>query len=274
MSAVEAMAANGRIYFKILIAAVRAKMEYKTSFLFLFFALVIYYAAQIGVVVVVLAKFKNIAGWSLGEMAFLYGIMVFSQGLTTLLFSSLNDFEELMIHGDFDRLLVRPLSPLGQILSSKFEVASIAHFGIGITALWFGSVKAGVDWSVSKALFLPLVILGAVLIQGGIRLAVAAIAFWTVRNRSLVHTVVYSSKEMILYPVSIYRWWMQVFLTIAFPLAFINFYPSYYFLSRDASGLLFHPLIQFLTPAVGVIVFAGAWALWRLGVGKYQSVGN
>lgn len=263
-----------RIYLKMIAASIRAKMEYKSTFLFMFFALLIYYAGHIGVVLVILAKFQTIAGWSLGEMAFLYGLMVFSQGLTTVLFSSMNEFESLVVNGDFDRLLVRPLDPLGQILSSNFEIISLAHFFIGISALYFGSYYAGVEWTFAKALFLPVVLFGAVLIQGGIRLAVSAVCFWTVRNRSLVHTVVYSSKEMILYPVTIYKWWMQAFLTILFPIAFVNFYPSHYFLSRDGSALLFHPAIQYFTPVAGAIVFILAYALWRVGINRYQSVGN
>lgn len=265
---------NLPLYWTLIVAAIRARMEYKISFLFMFFALVFYYAGQVGVIVVVIAKFKTIAGWSLGEMAFLYGLLVFSQGLTTLFFGSLNDFESYMINGDFDRLLVRPLHPLGQILASRFEVSSAAHFFIGVTALYFGARHSGVEWTAAKAMYFPLALGGAVLIQAGIRLAVASVAFWTIRNRSLVHTVVYSSKEMILYPVSIYKMWMQVFLTVFFPLAFINFYPSHFFLNKGGGDLLFHPFIQYMTPAAGVLVFTGAALLWRLGVSRYQSVGN
>ncbi|MDH5639479.1 MAG: ABC-2 family transporter protein, partial [Nitrospinota bacterium] len=125
-----------------------------------------------------------------------------------------------------------------------------------------------------KAAYLPVVIGGAVLIQGGLRLGVAAVCFWTIRNRSLVHMLVYSSKEMIFYPISIYHWGMQLFLTIAFPLAFINYYPSHYFLSREGEQLLFHPYIQYLTPMVGLVVFVMAYMLWRLGISRYQSAGN
>jgi len=263
-----------KILLHLIIASIRSRMEYKISFIFLFFALIVYYLAQLGVIVVVLTKFGDIAGWSLGEMAFLYGLMVFSQGVTTILFGSLNDFEGQVINGDFDRLLVRPLSPLVQILASKFEISSLAHFLIGSTALYLGSRSSGVEWTALKALYLPVVIGGAVLIQGGMRLGVAAVCFWTIRNRSLVHILIYSSKEMILYPISIYHRAMQMFLTIAFPLAFINFYPSHYFLSRSGSGLLFHPYIQYMTPVAGVVVFACAYALWRLGITRYQSVGH
>ena len=161
-----------KIYWKMIVAGIRAEMEYKATFLFMFFALIFYYTSQLTVILVILNRFHDIAGWTLGEMAFLYGMMVFSQGLTNVFFASLNDFESFMITGEFDRLLARPLNPLGQILAGKFGVSSIANFFIGITALWFGSVKAGVDWTVYKALFLPVVMVGAVLIQGGVRLAV------------------------------------------------------------------------------------------------------
>lgn len=262
------------VYLKLMGAAVRAKMEYKASFLFLLFALTFYYLGQLGVILVVLTKFKNINGWTLSEMAMLYGLLVFSQGVATLLFAPLNNFETLIINGDFDRLLVRPLNPLPQILVNSFEISSIAHFVIGATALYYGSTRAGVEWTLYKASFLPFVIAGAVLIHGGIRLAVSAVAFWTIRNRALVHTIVYSTKEFILYPVSIYNMWMQVLLTLVFPLAFINFYPSHYFLARDASGLLFHPAIQYMTPVAGIAVFGLAYGLWRMGVSHYQSVGS
>ncbi len=265
---------NLPIYWQMIIASMRSRMEYKLSFIFMFFALLVFYAGQVGVVVLVVTKFHHIAGWTLGEMAFLYGLLVFSQGLTAILFYSLNDFESYMINGDFDRLLVRPLNPLGQIVSSKFEIASMAHFLIGTTALIFGAQKAGIDWTLGKVAYLPVVFIGAVLIQGGIRLAVSAVAFWTTRNSSLVHTVIYSSKEMIMYPVSIYKMWMQVFLTLVFPLAFVNFYPSHYFLNRGAGDLLFHPLIQYLTPLTGTIVFVFGYWLWNQGMVRYQSVGN
>jgi len=262
------------IYLKMIVIAIRAKMEYRLTFVFTFFALLVFYLGQLGVILIMLSRFRSIAGWAIGEMMFLYGLMVFSQGLTTVFFASLNDFESLIISGDFDRFLVRPLDPLTQILSSRFEITSVAHFFIGSTALYFGSIYAEVEWTLLKAMFFPLALSGAVLIQGGIRLAVSAVAFWTLRNRALVHTAVYSSKEMIYYPISIYKLWVQYFLTLLFPLAFVNFYPSHYFLNRSSSDLLFHPIIQFMTPVMGLVVFTAAYVFWKAGIRSYQSAGH
>lgn len=248
-------------------------MEYKFSFLFFIIAIFFYYFAQLAIIWVVVGRFENIGGWNLGEMSFLYGLFIFSQGITSLCFNSLNNFEDLIINGDFDRFLIRPLSPICQILCTNFEIASIAHFIIGGTALVFGSIYADVSWSIIKILFLMPVIIGAVLIQGGVRVVVSACTFWTTRNRAIVHTVVYSSKEFIHYPISIYNVWIKMFLTFVFPLAFVNFYPSNYFLDKSSTDL-FHPVLQFLTPVVGLVVFLSGCLFWRFGINRYQSTGN
>lgn len=264
---------NNHIYLKLILAALKSKMEYKFTFGFFLFAIIVFYMGQLGVILVIMNKFKTINGWTLGEMAFLYGLLVFSQGLTFLFFSSLNHFERFILQGEFDRVLIRPLSPLIQVLCSSLEVSSLAHFIIGVTAIIFGSVSAGLEWSIGKIMFLALVIGGGVLILGGIRIIVSAIAFWTTRNRALVHIFVYSSKEFILYPVSIYNPWVQWFLTFFFPLAFINFYPAGYFLDKSEQ-FIFHPVLQFMTPMVGLLVFTMSLLLWRVGINRYQSTGS
>jgi len=264
---------TNNVYLKLILAAIKSKMEYKFTFGFSVFAIIVFYIGQLGIILVIMNKFKTINGWTLGEMAFLYGLLVFSQGITFLVFNALNHFERFIIQGEFDRVLIRPLNPLIQVLCSGLQISSVAHFIIGVTAIIFGSVSAGLEWSFGKLIFLAFVIGGAVLILGGIRIIVSAVAFWTVRNRALVHILVYSSKEFILYPVSIYNPWIQWFLTFIFPLAFINFYPAGYFLHKSGQ-FMFHPVLQFMTPVVGLIIFLSSLLLWRYGINRYQSTGN
>lgn len=263
-----------KIYMALTLGAIRSKMEYRVAFIFMFFAIIVFYLAQLGVILVVIGKFGDINGWSLGEMTFLYGLLVFSQALSSLLFSPLVMFERHIVEGTFDRYLLRPLNPLGQLLAGDFEISSAAHFLIGLGALVYGSINASIEWGFMKALFLILTLIGAVLIQGAVRIIVSAVAFWTKRNRSLVHLIVFSTKEFILYPISIYGLWAQIFLTTVFPIAFINYYPSHYFLARDGSELLFSPLIQYMTPLVGVTVFAVGHMIWKIGARAYQSAGH
>lgn len=262
-----------KIYLSLVSTSIRARMEYKSSFFFYILAIIFFYLGQIGLLLVLLAKFQNIHGWSIGEMAFLFGLLTFALGISNFFFSSLINFDQMIIKGEFDRYLVRPLSPLGQVMASKFEASTLSHFFIGSAALYAGSVMAEIDWTMKKALFFPLVVLGGVLISGAIRLSVTAVAFWTLRNQSLVHTIVFSSREFVIYPVTIYNFGVQFFLTFVFPLAFINFYPAHYFLDRSGEDLLY-PVLQMGTPIVGVILFVFSLLIWKTGIDHYQSSGS
>lgn len=262
-----------KIYFALIATSLRARMVYKTSFIFYIFAILVFYIGQIGLLYILLHRFHKIQGWSLGEMAFLYALLTFAHGFTNLIFAQFLHFDEMVVNGDFDRTLVRPLSPLGQIIFSKFEVSTASHLIIGSIALYFGTQLAGIEWTFKKALLFPMVVVGGVMISGAIRLIVSAVAFWTLRNKALVHTVVFSSKEFIIYPVTIYNIGIQFFLTFIFPIAFINFYPSHLFLDRSGDNLL-HPALEMGTPVVGVILFTISIFAWKIGINHYQSSGS
>lgn len=262
-----------KIYLTLISISIKARMEYKTSFLFYIVAIIAFYIGQLGLLFVILNRFQQIQGWTMGEMAFLYALLTFAHGFANLIFAQLIHFDQLIVSGEFDRTLVRPLSPLGQVIFSKFDASTAAHLIIGFVALYFGSHLAGIEWTVKKIMLFPVIVLGGVLIAGAIRLMVAAVAFWTLRNRSLVHTVVFSSREFILYPVTIYNMGVQFFLTFIFPIAFINFYPAHLFLDRSGENLL-HPALEMGTPLVGIILFTISIFAWKAGVDHYQSSGS
>ena len=206
-----------KIYLTIFTTSIKARMEYKVSFLFYIFSILAFYAGQFGLLFVLLNRFHEIKGWTIGEMIFLYSLHAFAFGFTNLIFQQLINFDKMIVDGEFDRVLVRPLSPLGQVIFSKFEISTVAHLIIGSTALYFGSRFTNIEWTFYKVLMFPVIIMGGVMIAGGIRLIVTSVAFWTLRNRSLVHTVIFSSKEFINYPVNIYNMGMQFFFDFYIP---------------------------------------------------------
>lgn len=262
-----------KIYAALAMASLKARMQYKASFFVLIFAVTLFYLAQLGSLLVVIARFKEINDWTIGDMAFLFGLLTFSQGFTTLFFNGLQNFDTMLINGEFDRTLVRPLSPLAQVVLSKFEASTVAHSLIGAVALYYGAKMSGIVWTTEKMVSLPLVVFGGVLIQGGIRMFVNAVAFWTLRNAALVHTVVFSGREFVVYPITIYNYGIRFFLTFIFPLAFVNFYPAQYFLDKTGETL-FHPALRTLTPVVGIILFSLSMVAWKKGIDHYQSSGS
>lgn len=260
-------------YWRLALASVMGRMEYRGSFIVFVLTLLGFYGAQIAVIALMLDKFKAIGGWSTGDIAFLYGLLVLAQGLTAAITSGMIDFSEFVREGTFDRVLLRPLSPLGQILAMRFDPAGTAHFALGLAALVVASQLTEIAWSFQVVVLLFVTVIGGAMILSAVRIFIGAVAFFTVSNQGLQHLVVFSAREFLLYPVDIYNRPVRVLLTFLFPVAFINFYPAHLFLDRTTESL-FHPYFIYLTFPVGVLTLLIALGFWRFAVSKYSSTGN
>ena len=260
-------------YIQLMKSSIQSRMEYRGTFFAFLLTIAGFYLAQIAVIGLMLGRFGTIGGWSPGEMAFLYSLLILSTGCVSAIFSGLLDFSEFIREGTFDRLLLRPLSTLGQVLAMRFDMTGFMHLFLGIAALAFATVLLDIEWTAVRVAFLILSVLGGVLILGGVRIIVASICFFTVRNESLQHLIVFSTREFLMYPVSIYIRPVQIFLTFLFPIAFVNFYPAHVLLNRDTNTLI-APALAYLAFPVGLLVFIASLYFWRVGQRHYSSTGS
>ncbi len=262
-----------RAYASIVRAAVQARMEYRGSFIMYLMTLIGFYAAQISVIILMLQRFKAIGGWGPGEIAFLYSLLVLAQGLVSVFFSGMLEFSPFIREGTFDRLMLRPLSPMLQILAMRFEPGGVANLILGVAGLTAANSLVHPQWTLVSSLFLVMIVLGGMMILAAVRIGVAAVAFFTVSNEGLQHLIVFSVREFLLYPVDIYTKPVRFLLTFLFPLAFINFYPAHFFLNKSTDSL-FHPYFVFFTFPVGIFCMAISLRMWSFGVRHYGSTGT
>lgn len=261
------------VYFRLAVASIKARMEYKASFIIFMFTILAFYIAQILTISTVIFRFKSIGGWSMGEMAFLYSLLVLSQGIVSCAFGGLLDFGNMVRDGSFDRTMIRPLSPLLQVIMNGFDLTGFIHIFLGVIAVVLANSLISIEWSVFKFFILVLVVLGGSCILASIRIIIAAVAFWAVNNTSLVHLFVFSSREFLLYPMNIYSGGVKILLTFLIPLGFINFYPAHFFLQKDTANL-FHPLFVYATLPVGLTMLVLSLGLWKIGQDSYESAGG
>lgn len=261
------------IYLRFILSSIQSKMEYRGTFFAFLFTILGFYISQITVITLMVYKFKSINHWGAGELSLLYTLLIFSMGFTSIIFSGLIDFNEFIRKGDYDRILLRPLSSLGQILSMNFDLTGFMHLGLGFIGLYVTNQLLEIHWNMKNCLFFIATIIGGVLILGSIRIMIASICFYAVSNESLQHLIVFSSREFLLYPTSIYSKAIQFFLTFIFPIAFINYYPAQFFISKDPH-MIFHPVLVYLTLPVGIILFILSLILWKLGEFHYGSTGS
>lgn len=260
------------LYLKLITASIKSRMEYRATFLIFLFTIITFYTAQIFTIGIVINKFQKIGGWNMGEMAFLYSLLILSQSIVSFGLSGILDFSNMVRDGSYDRMLIRPLSPLGQVIANGFELSGIAHIILGIMTFLFANSMIEIQWTFLNILLLLSVILGGASILAGIRIFISAVAFYAINNQSLVHLFVFSSKEFLLYPLNIYNFGIRFILTFIFPLAFINFYPAHLFLNKTGD-YLFHPYIIYISLPVGLFtLFLSLW-FWEKGQTAYESAG-
>jgi len=248
-------------------------VEYRANFLMWAGFTVIYHATAIGALWVTLRNFPSINGWDFRQTAFMYGLWMLGHGLHNTVFFTVGNVPEFVREGRFDRFLIRPLDPLFQAMTVPQQIwpdeliLAILYFCV-VTA--FAGVH--VDWVL--LVYVPLVAVGGALIDFGINLAIATAAFWFTRIDSLRWVFMSLEQEFSRYPISIYQRGVRVILAFVLPFAFMNYFPATYLLHKSEDGLHLNPAVGLLTPLVGLIVFALAYAFWRIGLNRYQGTGS
>ena len=248
-----------------------SRVEYRGAFWIHFWGFFLFYGVQLSLIGVLLWRFKQIGDWKVEEMGFLYSLFLLSQGSNSFYFTGLIRFDEKVRLGEWDFYLLRPWNPLFAFLSLNIEPSALGHIFLGILAL--GVSAYYLDFSGNPLLFLWIfpIWIGGSLIFASIRLLIASLAFRTLSIQPLVHLFVFSSKEFLLYPISIYPPYISFFLTFILPLAFINYYPAHLFLDKEA---LFTPWLKYGTFPVGCGFFFLSYLFFFYQMRKYHSTGT
>ncbi|MEW5871396.1 MAG: ABC-2 family transporter protein [Chloroflexota bacterium] len=263
------------LYFRLISIHIRGQMQYRASFVFEAFTTALVSAVSFMTIALVLQRFEGIGGWSLAEVAFLYGMVESAFGMMDMLFSGFDpgNFGAQVRLGAFDQMLLRPIGITLQVLGSEFLLRRTGRVLQGALVLAIALSTLDIHWTLAKLLYLPVVFLSTVAFFGGLFVIGATITFWTVESIEVVNIFTYGGTELITYPMHIYPDWMRNFFTFIIPAAFLNYYPALYLLGRPDP---FHlpAFAPFLAPLAGFGMLAAGLAFWQFGIRHYQSTGT
>jgi ABC-2 type transport system permease protein len=263
------------IYRRLISVQIRSQMMYRVSFLTEAFGVALITLLEYASLALVFAKFDKLGGWSLGQIAFLYGLAEFSFGIMDLLFSGFDpdNFGLQIRRGAFDQLLLRPLSITLQVIGSEFVLRRIGKIIIGFLIFLSAGKINPVAWTPLKGILTLLVIFSQVCFFGGLFVIGSTITFWTVESIEVINIFTYGGSYMISHPMHIFPDALRRFFTYIIPAAFLNYYPALYILEiPDPLGL--PKWVAFLTPIAGLTSLVAAAAFWRFGINHYQSTGT
>jgi ABC-2 type transport system permease protein len=264
-----------KIYFRLIALQIRAQLQYRLAFVFDLTATALIVAVEFGSLALIFQRFNNIAGWSLGEVAFLYSLVTIAFGVMDMSFSGFDpaDFGQKVRRGSFDQLLLRPLNITWQVLGSSFVIRRLGRIGQGVIIFWLALTLLDIQWTLLKFFYLPVVLASLVAFFGGLYIIGATVTFWTVESIEVVNIFTYGGSEMMSYPMHIYQDWLRRFFTFVIPAIFLNYYPALFFLDK-ADPFNLPPFAPFLAPLAGLGMLGMALIFWHLGIRHYQSTGS
>ena len=262
------------LYFKLIGARIRAQMQYKASFWMELLGFGLVTGLEFVTVAILLGRFRSIAGWTIVEIALLYGLTSTSFGLAEMFSRGFDSpFERMIQQGTFDIILTRPLGSFFGVLASEFQLMRLGRTFQGLLVLAYALARLPIAWSPARLLLLPLAILAGAAIYTGLVAIGATICFWTIRTPEVINVFTVGGSEAASYPLSIYNGLIRSVFLLIIPIAFANYPAALYLLGRnDPNGL--PGWSAWLAPLVAGGFCAVALAFWRLGVSKYQGAGS
>jgi ABC-2 type transport system permease protein len=247
----------------------KTRMAYRSDFFIASFASVLATVAGYGFVLVLFTRIPQLRGWKFEEVLFIYGFSLLPMGLFNVVSLNLYDFGEIyVIEGKFDRVLLRPIHPLFQVLFENFRLESIQEIAAGLAAVLYCAARLNIRLTLVNLALFPFLILCGAVIYICIFVIISSVNFW-VEDRIGLSPPVFNMIAFGRYPITIYNAAIQFLLSWIIPFAFASFYPTVRYLGRSEFQREFY-----LVPVVAVALTAIALFVWDRGVRQYKSTGS
>lgn len=257
------------LYGQFLQQFIKSIIEYKADFIL---GLVGFFVVQSTGIIFIYLIFDNIPyinGWSFYELLFIYGYFQIPRGIDHVFSDQLWIFSSTtIVEGTFDRYLLRPLNPIFQVISERFQPDGFGEIVIGILLLFFSVTKLNIAFNLMNFVIFIFTVICATLIYFSIKLVTASIAFW-IKDSSSYMSMTYMLSDFSKYPISIYPGAVKFILTAIVPFAFTGYYPAAYLLGKTD---FFHGVI--LTLIISIICICISYLVWNKGIDRYESSGS
>jgi len=248
---------------------VKTRLAYRADFLIDTIAVSFAMLVQLAVLGTLFSKVDSLNGWSFHQVLFIYGFSLVPLGLFNLTSVNLYRFSDrFIIQGKFDRVLLRPVSTLGQVLCESFNISGLNEIIMGTAVMIYAGAKLQLQWELVDVLAVLILGPAASLVYTGVFLGLTTVSFWH-EDRMGLAPPVYNMIRFARYPITIFGAPVRFFLTFILPFAWVAFYPATWFLGSEQFSRF-----ALFTPLVGIIVFGGAVIAWRTGVRNYSSTGS
>ena len=256
------------LYFKFMKVHLKSELQYKMSFILSFISQFFVFFGYYFTIICLFDKFSNIKGFTMYEVLLTFGIIQFGFSFCETFFRGVDQFDDLIVNGTFDRLLLRPQNILLQVFANEVSFVKASRLIQSIIVLIIAIINIDVIWTIEKIITLIFMLISGIAVFLSIFILAASYCFLTVKGLEVRNVFTDGGKHMAQYPIGIFKKGFVFFFTFIIPFGFVNYYPLLYLLDKTNNKLLIiSPLITILYLIPSVIIF-------YKGIKRYSSVGS
>lgn len=212
------------------------------------------------------AGISDIGGYSRDQILFFYLTFNLIDTSAQLLFREAYRFRPLVISGNFDFILLKPVHPLIRVLLGGTDLMDlIMLILIAAATLWFGISKITPDFSLW--LIYLVLILNSLVLAASFHIFILGIGILTLTVDHLV--MIYRDLTALLrIPVDLYTQPLRSLLTFVLPLGIMFTFPP-----KILLGLLSWPSL-IISFSFSVCLFVSSLKFWNYSLRHYQSASS
>ena len=260
------------VWRRMAFARARSQWQYRGSFFLFLIGQALTSFIDFLALLAIFTQVDALGGWSVAEVALLYGMASTSFHITDQIIGSLDHLPLRIQEGSFDSYLLRPAGALVQVTADGFALRRLGKLLQAVPVLVVALAAVDVSWGLGTALHLAVSLAAGAVIFGAVWVVGVTICFWVIDAREFVNAFTYGGNFLANQPIDIYSTWFRR-LFILIPIAFVNYFPALSILDKERPD--FAPeALSYASPAVAVVAFLVANATWRFGVRHYQSTGS
>lgn len=244
-------------------------MEYRVDFLIGVFSVFLAQGTSILFISIVFSHIDSIQGWTFYQMLFIYAVAMLGRSIEHTFFDNLWMVGVNYIKpGNFDRVMIRPVNALFQIVAERVQQDGVGSFLIGLIVFFVAAPHMDIAWGITEVLILIVMILSSAAIFMAVNLFFASLSFWMVDSMPVMYAV-QGMNDFARYPMKIFGKGIRFILTWIIPYGFTAFYPAAWFI--EGSG---YQSVAVWTPLVAFVCVFVAYSFWKKGLRSFVSTGN
>ena len=260
-------------YRAILASRLRAQAAYRGSFAADLFGSLMVAATEFAELWALFHNIDSLGGLDWHAMLMVFGIGEFAFSVADLLVGHLDTIPTYIRAGTLEAFYLRPLSLLGQLITSEIGLRRLTRMGVAVAAATYGFVANDIDWGPGVVAMLVLSLVMGVALFCGVFVWAAGAQFFLVNGSEFTNAITYGGSYASKQPSSIFPNPLRVFFTFVVPVAFVAYLPTLWILGLPGPEFLPSWLAWFSPMAVAV-AWCVAWLLWRVGTRHYQGGGG